>query len=413
MNSGGAAHFYSSGGVSGTVGQDTPSAKIDLDDFSASGGGAVVAYFEVIYKCLSYNATNQPVIKLYRDSANPISGGGPGTEVKSYTVTAQQLNWTRWRSSSFTLSSTDIYYNVFCTATGIGSDVDVLSAKIILIQSGVDTSDIWKTMAQFEIGSYETGLATAGTNLPLAYPKHVYIHGDNFDHVPVNSPPTDTPGAGGYFSINLIAPSTKGTSGGSAVKLAYTTDFVTWTTLPDIVSGIIGAGGGDSVSFIESSFASSQLTAPGGSTVPHWFRVQMDTPVKNVQGCVSALLGLFQDGGSTSSGITKTEEHFLMITYPELEDAGGTTVLTTGLTSGFFTYWDPTTGEWESVAYDFYHTIDVSSNVDEAHLSSSGAVVLTGSSVQGTLSTKHGAIGSSATMPAGVGEIDCFIDIIG
>ena len=86
--------------------------------------------------------------------------------------------------------------------------------------------------------------------------------------------------------------------------------------------------------------------------------------------------------------------------------------LTTGL-SEFYTFYDPTTAEWDGFTpIEFYHQIDCSSNVDEAHLSSSGSTAkLTGSSVQGTLSTKHGAYGSSVTMSSG--QLDCFIDVLG
>ncbi len=365
---------------------------IDTDgDYS----GTVTCYSEIVAK--NTDSAEGTVIFYWDQQSDQ---GGASESNGSITVPAGTTAWTRFRSASFTPTAGRDYILMRVLGTTNADELQILAARIVIIQTVALPSDLVKSMGQFDVG-YAFGVYTTdyvGENLQRQNP--YYIHGDNFDQI-----------LDGYATVVVQTDSTKGTSGGSLVRLKYTTDFATWFDGPTIFSGAI-AGRDPPFTFYETTFASSWITAPGGSTRPVWWGCSLELTAKDGFGMLLTKMGVRQDGGSTSSGITKTEDSYKMINQAVSTPNTGP--------SEFYTYFDPTTNEWDSIANEYYHVISAGiSQIYEArqHLSSSGSTVpISGTEV--ALTTDHGLVlestfGSSMTMPSSAGELDCFISAVG
>jgi hypothetical protein len=367
--------------------------KVDLDDYS----GTCTAYLEVVANNIdSLNA----YVRLYYDDNPGMSS--PTEEASSLiNVGALTIPWFRYRSAGFSLSATQTYWMLQLTATLNPGQLQVLAARIVIIQEGADTTDIYKTIAHFDVG-FNFGIYTTDYSVQEQIQRQnpYYIQGDNYDQI-----------VDGFASVVVQADSSKGTSGGSLVRLKYTTDFLTWFDGPTIFSGAI-PGSSPPFAFFETTFASSWITAPGGSTRPVWWGCSLELTAKDGFGMALCKMGVRQDGGSTDTPITKTEDCYKMISQHISTPNTGP--------SKFFTYFDPSSNEWESIANEYYHVISGAISVlyeARIHLSSSGSTAaIAGTEV--ALTTDHGAVlestfGSSMTMPSSAGELDCFISAIG
>ena len=369
---------------------DAALVKIDLDDYS----GTCTAYLEVVAKNIdSLNA----YVRLYYDDNDTMAS--PTEEADSLvTVGAVTIPWTRYRSAGFSISATQVYWMLQLSQTLNNNELQVLAARIVIIQEGVDTTDIYKTIAHFDVG-YFWGVYTtdyeAQEQIMRQNPQ--YIHGDNYDQI-----------LDGFASVCVQAESSKGTSGGSIVRLKWTTDFDTWNDGPTIVSGAIGAG----YDFFESTFPSSWITAPGNSTRPVFWGSALELTPKDGFGMLLCKMAVRQDGGSTAAPVTLTEDSYKMINQ----------IVSTPNTgpSGFYSYFDPTTLEWESISNEYYHQMTGIITVlwpAAAHLTTPGSTVsIPGSSV--ALTTDQASVlgttfGSSITMPGAASQIDCFLDAVG
>ena len=137
---------------------------VDGDNYNGA-----TAYFEVVAQ--NANASAQS-IDLDRDDNQAHSSP---TNAKSLSITASTSSWTRFRSTSFTLSSTDIYYKIQPNST----DLSIKSAKIIIIQ---DATEITDTQSQFEIGQYATIVpAAASTWYQIPEPKYWKYEASKWD----------------------------------------------------------------------------------------------------------------------------------------------------------------------------------------------------------------------------------------
>jgi hypothetical protein len=139
-----------------------PIAFVDPSMYS----GTVTAYFEVVAKNLDVGARE---IELYMDDQPNAQLNG--SSEKALWINGSTTAWTRLRSTSFTLSTTNFYkYLYIQTSTGGDNNIQVKSARIIILQN-CGTDDLYYTVSQFEIGNDEL-TTTETANQPLTYPKY-------------------------------------------------------------------------------------------------------------------------------------------------------------------------------------------------------------------------------------------------
>jgi hypothetical protein len=342
--------------------------KIDADDYS----GTVTAYFEAIVK--NAEVSDDRVINIRRGSVP----GTVGTNItnEEITVPASTTTWTRIRGGGFSLDSTLIYYNIIVPLTTNNDDVQLLAARIVIIQTVADATDLIKSVGQFEIGARESGLTT-GSSRPLTNPKFFQYTDANW---------ATGAGAAGCSQVDWYASvvySGDAMTTGLAAYVERTSDFSAWTVCDTIFTG----GAATEPLYVETILSTPMQDA-------HWYRILFGGGKEGMDIYSAHLIAKQQ--GSTANPLLKTEDSYLMVN----KVFGSTGILE------YLTYFDPTTAEWEGVANEYYHQMDNMYNQQpdnpEMVLVNEGSTVAeTGSSVgnaEASTGTKMAHVGSSMTL---------------
>jgi hypothetical protein len=360
--------------VSGAT--DYPSAtcaaiSLDSDDYS----GTVGAYLEVVAKNSDASAQN---VGLDRDDAATM--GSPSSVANAtIAITGNTASWTRFRSSSFTLHSTDIYYHLVLAHAALS----VLAARIVLIQTVADATDLIKSVGQFEIGAREE-LTSTGSSNPLAEPKFFQYTDANWATGVGNAGCSQVD-----WYVSCVYAGDAMTTGLSA-RWERSTDFTNWTVISTLFEGL----GGSIPTYIETSVPNA------GMIDGNWYRITFAGGKEQMQFWNVHVIA--KQIGTTANPLLKTEDNYLMANKQ---------VWTSG-PAEYKTLWDPTTNEWEGVANEYIHQGSFlyfdAADAKEIRLIEDGATVPeTGSSVDpSSTGIKHALKGSTMTLDTDATTLD-------
>lgn len=146
--------------------------NLDAVEVSNSEYNDATAYFEIVAKN-SYSGTYS--IDLDRDDNKTFTSP---TQVASISIAGPVTLLARYRSSSFSLSSTDIYYRTELNAGAL----NVQSARIVILQNA---EEITNSTSQFEVGQYGTFVpAAVSTWYPILEPKYWKYESSKWDPTP-------------------------------------------------------------------------------------------------------------------------------------------------------------------------------------------------------------------------------------
>jgi len=137
--------------------------------------GTVSYYFEVV--ALNTSGSNETT-NLYKGTSIP------STIITSpaITIQANTTSFEFFRSAAVTIDNNYKLKGVGISATGSASDVQIKSARLVIVQS--DASAITDTETQIELGDYEANYTWgdgATSDQPLTYPKYWYYDSSKFD----------------------------------------------------------------------------------------------------------------------------------------------------------------------------------------------------------------------------------------
>lgn len=201
-----------------------------LDHLFSSGTGFSLSNERSYVDTTQYNGTVTAYFEIVANNTNPTTASNVQLEevVSRDTMATQSVpantGYTLYRTSSFTLKSGGFAYNVNVNGTAIAAQVNVKSARIVIIQN--DTT-LTNTETQIEIGNYNlTRTAEAATI--LTNPKYWLYTAANWDGTKTfyaeavyDSGDMDTITVAIYTSASITAPSWS--SAATIVSAATTT----------------------------------------------------------------------------------------------------------------------------------------------------------------------------------------------
>lgn len=156
----------------GTTINSSEFVKCDLTKYNGS-----TAYFEIIAKNIHETYDGAPSLQRDDDPTFPSQ-----SLAISITVWSGTTEYTRLRSQSFVLSSTNIYYRIQLSSLIGAGEITIKSAKIIILQSA---AAITATQTQIEVGAYGLRIpAAVDTWYPIEEPKYWKYESAKWDPTP-------------------------------------------------------------------------------------------------------------------------------------------------------------------------------------------------------------------------------------